>query len=66
MSGTKQQQQLSKVNTARLTSDERTSLDHSGTFLKSLAEFDSSPSQDGGNENHFTQNQRLFSDNQNR
>ena len=36
------------------------------THLTSLAEFGSSPFQDGGNEIHFIQTQRLFSDKQNR
>ena len=50
-----------------LTTDERMSLDHSRTHLtSSLDEFGSSPFQDGGNEIHFTQTQRLFSDKQNR
>ena len=44
----------------------KTPLDHRGTHLTSLAEFGSSPFQDGGNEIHFTQIQRLFSDKQNR
>ena len=47
---------------AELTSDRRTSLDHSWTHQTSLAEFGSSPFQNGGNENNFTQIQRLFSD----
>ena len=41
-------------------SDERTSLDHSGTHMTSLAE----PFQDGGNEINFTQTRRLLSDKQ--
>ena len=49
-----------------LTRDERTSLDHSGTHLTSLAKFGSSPFQDGGDEIPFTQTQCLFSDKQNR
>ena len=45
-----------------LTIDERTSLDHSGAHLTSLAEFGSSPFQDSGIEIHFTQTQCLFPD----
>ena len=45
-----------------LASDKRTLFNHSGTHLTSLAEFVSSPFQDGGNEIHFIQIQRLFSD----
>ena len=39
-------------------------LDNSGAYLMSLAEFGSSPFQDGGNVIHFTQTQRIFSDKQ--
>ena len=51
---------LQNNDCTELTSDERMSLDHSGARLTSLAEFGSSPFEDGGNETHFTQTQSLF------
>ena len=43
-------------------SNDRASLDHSGTHLTSLGKFGSSSFQDGGNEVLFTQTQHFFLD----